>query len=174
MTEVVLAVCIALGIVLLVLLSTYNALMQQRQDVRAAWAQMDEFLKRRYDLIPVLISTVQRVGGATVGKLPAVSAARNRAAVAFSPAELASAESALSVAIQETLSTVAIDPNLAGNPSMIDIQRQLLASEKQIDQARRAYNDRVDALNSAIHSFPQVLTARVIGLRPQPEFVFKS
>jgi LemA protein len=174
MTEVVIAVCIALGILLLVLLSTYNALMQQRQEVRAAWAQMDEFLKRRYDLIPALIAAVRSAGGETAGKLAAVSAAKNRAAVAFSPAELAQAETALSVAIQDVLAAAAADPLLNGNPAMIDIQRQLLGSEKQIDQARKAYNDRVDSLNSALTSFPQVLTARLIGLQPQPGFEFQA
>ncbi len=170
MIEAVLAICIAIAIVLLILLSTYNGLTQQRQEVRAAWAQMDETLKRRYDLIPALITTVQASGGETAGKLSAVSNAKNQAAVAFSPADLAKAESALSHAIHDVLATAAFDSSLSENPAFKDIQQQLLASETQIEQARKRYNDQVEALNSSITSFPQVMTAKVIGLRRQPGF----
>jgi len=170
MIEAVVVVGIIAAIVLLMLLSTYNGLMQQRQEVRSAWAQIDEQLKRRYDLVPVLISTVQSQGGTAAAKLPAVSAAKNQAAVAFNPTQLAQAEAALSVAIHDVLATIANDPALSGNSSLIEIRQQLLASEKQIDQARQRYNERVDALNATLASFPQVVTAKVIGLHEQPGF----
>lgn len=170
MIEAVVAIVIALTIVLLILLSTYNALMQQRQEVRAAWAQMDETLKQRYDLIPQLVNTVQAVGGETAGKLSAVSTAKNQAAVAFSPDELARAETALSKAIHEVLTSAERDSSLSANPAFGEIQRKILASEKQIEQARKRYNDQVETLNASIHSFPYLLTAKAIGLHLQPGF----
>jgi LemA protein len=172
MIETVVAICIVLAIVLLIVLATYNGLMHQRQEVRSAWSQMDEQLKQRYVLVPLLINTVQSIGGEAVGKLAAVSAAKNQAAVAFSPAELAKAEAALSSAIRDVLITFSRDASLTNLPGFLQVQQQLLASEQQIEQARQRYNDRVEALNLSIHSFPQVLTARAIGLQPQAGFEF--
>ena len=161
---------IVLAIVLLVLLSTYNGLMQLRQDVRAAWAQMDEQLKNRYQLIPVLVGIVRAAGGDAAEKLVAVSTAKNQAAVAFNPVMLAQAESALSVAIHEVLAAAEQQEGLKTDPRFIEIRRQLISSENLIAQSSRRYNDKVDALNASMTSFPYALTARAIGLQLQPMF----
>ena len=106
MIEAVVAIAVAVFIVLLIVLATYNALTQQRQDVRAAWAKMDDALKQRYVLIPTLIGVVQSIGGEAATKLAAVSAAKNQAAVAFNPQQLADAESALTKAIADGGTTI--------------------------------------------------------------------
>jgi LemA protein len=158
------------AIVLLVLLATYNALMQLRQDVRSAWAQMDEQLKNRYQLIPVLVGIVQAAGGESAVKLPAVTTAKNQAAIAFNPIQLAEAESALSVGIQQVLAAAEQQEGLKTNPKFLDIRRQLFSSQSAITQSTRRYNDKVDALNASMTSFPYAFTAKVIGLRLQPMF----
>jgi LemA protein len=168
--ESVIIAAIVVAIVLLVLLATYNALTQLRQDVRSAWAQMDDQLKNRYPLIPVLVGIVQAAGGEAAAKLPAVSAAKNQAAVAFNPVELANAESALSAGIQQVLAAADQQEGLRTDPKFLDIRRQLIASENAIAQSTRRYNDKVDALNASMTSFPYVFTAKVIGLRLQPMF----
>jgi len=167
--SVIIAAILA-GIVLLVLLGTYNALMQLRQDVRAAWAQMDEQLKNRYQLIPVLVGIVQAAGGEAAAKLPAVSAAKNRAGVAFSPIELAQAELALSAGIAQVLAAAEQQDGLKTDPKFLDIRQQLLQCERAIVQSTARYNDRVDWLNASMTSFPYAFTAKVIGLRVQPMF----
>jgi LemA protein len=169
-SDSVIVAVIAAGIVVLVLLATYNALMQLRQDVRAAWAQMDDQLKNRYQLIPVLVGIIQAAGGESAEKLPAVSAAKNKAAVAFNPVELADAESALSAGIQQVLAAADRQAGLSTNPRFLEIRRQLLSSENAIVQSTRRYNDKVDALNASMSSFPYAFTAKVIGLRLQPMF----
>jgi LemA protein len=161
---------ILLAIVLLVLLSTYNGLMQLRQDVREAWAQMDEQLKNRYQLIPVLVGIVRAAGGDAAEKLVAVSTAKNQAAVAFNPVMLAQAESALSAGIQEVLAAAGRQEGLKSDPRFVEIRRQLINSENLIAQSSRRYNDKVDALNASMTSFPYALTARAIGLQLQPMF----
>jgi LemA protein len=166
MIEAVVVIAIALFILLLILLSTYNGLMNQRQDVRRAWADMDEALKQRYQLVPMLINTVQTTGGEAATKLAAVSAAKNQAAVAFNPTELARAEAALSIAIAEVLAAMEHD----ASPATADIRHRLLESEKQIDESRARYNQQVETLNASLGSFPQGLTAWLIGLKAQSEF----
>jgi LemA protein len=167
MIQVLVVVGIIVGIVLLMLLATYNGLTQQRQDVRSAWGAVDEQFKQRYQLVPGLITAVQAVGGETAAKLPAVSIAKNQAAVAFNPAQLASAEIALTVAIHDVLSTAANDAVLSSDPGFSDIRQKLISSEKQIEKARKSYNDRVDHFNESIKSFPTIITAKLAGLRPQ-------
>jgi LemA protein len=161
---------IVVGIVLLVVLATYNGLMQLRQDVRTAWAQMDDQLKNRYQLIPILVQIVQAAGGESAERLPAVSAAKNQAAVAFNPVQLAEAESALSAGIEQVLNAAEQQEGLKTDPRFADIRCRLLTSEDAIAQSTRRYNDRVDALNASMSSFPYVFTATVIGLRLQPMF----
>jgi LemA protein len=171
MIHSLLALGIVLAVVVLILLSTYNSLTHQRHEVRAAWAKMDEQLKRRYDLMPDLLTVVQSHGGDPAAELPDVSSAKNRAAVAFDPADLASAEIALTVAIHQVLTAAERDPALSANPKFVEVRRNLLASEKQIDQARKRYNDDVDHLNESLSSFPTIFTAKLVGLKPQPAFV---
>ena len=168
MLQAVVITCIAVAILLLILLANYNALMQLRQQVRLAWADMDAQLKRRYDLVPRLISAVQSAGGPAVARLPAVRAAKNQAAIAFSPAQLALAESALSAAIADVLQTMTSDTASNPQPEFVLIQRQLQECDKQIAASRDRYNDLVDQLNTSLSNFPQVMTAKAIGLRTQP------
>jgi LemA protein len=164
------AVGIVLAVLALILLSTYNSLTQQRQEVRTAWAKMDEQLKNRYDLMPGLIMAVQANGGEAATKLPSVNSAKNQAAVAFNPAQLASAEIALTIAIHEVLREAQSDPALMGDLRFIEIRQDLARSEKRVDQACKRYNDAVAHLNESLTSFPMVFTATLIGLKPQPAF----
>lgn len=165
---IVLAVLIV--IVLLTLLASYNALTQQRQEVRLAWSQMDQQLKNRYQLVPALLQIVQASGGAASEKLGAVSAARNQAAVAITPTQLADAESALSIAIHQVLALGQQQDGLKSNPQFTELRRQLVASENRIALSIQGYNDQVETLNASMGSFPYALTAKAIGLRLQPLF----
>ena len=170
MIQVVIVTGIVLAIVVLILLSTYNSLTHLRQQVRAAWAHMDEQLKSRYELVPELMLTVQSIGGELATKLPAISSAKNQAAVAFNPSQLASAEIALTLAIHDLMKTADADAGLNANAKFVEIRQKLLASEKAIDKSRRFYNDRVDHLNESLKGFPSGITATLIGLKPQPPF----
>jgi LemA protein len=161
---------VLIAIVLLTLLASYNALTQQRQEVRSAWSRMDQQLKNRYQFVPALLQVVQASGGPPSEKLGAVSAARNQAAVAVTPTQLADAESALSIAIQQVLTLGQQQEGLKSNPQFIELRRQLIASENRIALSIQRYNDQVQTLNASMSSFPYMLTAKAIGLRLQPLF----
>ena len=81
MIEALVVIGIAAAIVLLIFLYTFNRLTQQRDEVRRAWGKMDEQLKQRYQLIPELLMAAQAIGGEVAGKLSAVIAAKNQAAL---------------------------------------------------------------------------------------------
>jgi LemA protein len=153
------------SIALLTLLASYNALTQLRQDVRDAWARLDEQLKQRYQLIPELIQLLQSRGDAAGDKISALSNARNQAAVALNPQQLSEAESKLSAAIRGAFSAVPVpDP----------LRQQFVHNDRHLIQAVRDYNDKVHAFNESICTFPTGWTARIIGSRFQPLFELRT
>ena len=161
---------IAVAVLLLTWLASYNGLIHHRHEIRVAWARMDEQLKQRYGLVSTLVALGQSSGGDLATKMPAIAAARNQAAVAFDPAQLATAEAALTVAIHLAITAIETNPDLKVDLRLASIHAQLIANQKLISQTCRRYNEKVDALNSAMSSFPQVITAKAIGLRLQPMF----
>src|SRR3954470_18151641 len=97
------ALVVAGVVVVLVIwaISGYNGLVRLREQVRAAWAQIDVVLKRRYDLIPNLVETVKGYASHEKETLTAVIAARNQAAAARDPASLSAAEGQLGGALRQ-------------------------------------------------------------------------
>jgi LemA protein len=151
-------------IVLLTLLASYNALTQLRKDVRTAWSHLDEQLKRRYELVPELIQLLQSRGDCPVEKINAISAARNQAAIALNPAQLAEAESRLGTAIRAAFPTTAPEA----------LRQRFVQNDRLLTGGVRAYNEAVRALNESICTFPTAYSARLVGLRFQPFFELRS
>jgi LemA protein len=170
MIETLATIGILLLIVLLTVMASFNGLVQLRQQVRAAWSDMDEQLKQRYALLPILAGTIQAAGAEGAVPLAAVLAAKNQAAVAFSPSQLAGAERVLSAAIRQVFTASATEPALKSNSRFDQIREKLLASEAAIHQSREQYNQAVLAYNSAVSSFPNSMTAIVFGFGPQIVF----
>jgi LemA protein len=164
MIQMLVVIGLAAVVVLLVGLSTYNHLSHLRDEVRLAWAAMDEQLKLRYQLTSELVMRVQHIGGDLVNSLSSITTAKNEAVIAFNPAHLAAAENALSAAIHQLLG------NKQAGSGLAEIETKLLRSERAIEISREKYNACVMSLNDSLKTFPTNLTARVIGLKSQPVF----
>src|SRR5690242_10267596 len=119
---------------------TYNALARLRQLTRNAWADIDVQLKRRHDLIPVLVSAVQGHAGYERGSLEAVVQARNRAVEAGGPAAAGSAERELAGTVRQVFAVAEAYPDLKAAESFLSLQRNLSDTENNIQNARRYYN----------------------------------
>lgn len=146
---------------LLVVAGAYNGLAALRQEVRDAWADMDAELRHRYDLLPSLVAA-SRAAGEAPPALAAVLAAKNQAAVAFSPQQLATAEAALSAHLRELFAT-----RVAG----LDQPRaDLTAAEGRIVRAARRYNAAVAEYSAVRGSFPHGVVAATCGFQAQPAF----
>jgi LemA protein len=157
----------------LVLLSAYNHLVAQREQVRAAWAQIDVLLKRRYDLIPNLVETVKGYAAHERQTLEAVIAARNQAVTAAgsgNPQQLSQAEGALTGALRQLFAVAEAYPDLKANTNFLELQRELTNTENTIGQGRQQYNALVASYNAAVLSFPNNLLAGPFGFQPQPFF----
>ena len=166
-----------MGLVLLVLLGlaafvilTYNSLARLQLLASNAWADIDVQLKRRHDLIPMLVASVKGHAGYEKGTLQAVVEARNRAISAGGPAAAGEAEGALAASVRQIFALAEAYPDLKAAESFLSLQRNLSEIEDDIQNARRYYNAVVRDLNTRIAQFPSNLVASSFGFRPRESF----
>ena len=141
------------------LIATYNGLVQLRNRIEAAWAQIDVQLKRRFDLIPNLVETVKGYAAHEQGTFEKVTQARTMAMNATGPAEAAQADNVLSGALKSLFAVSEAYPDLKANQNFLNLQEELTATEDKISYARQFYNDTVYKYNTKIQSVPANLIA---------------
>jgi LemA protein len=169
------AAVVAVGIVLLWLAITYNALVRTRNHCTESWADIDTELKRRYDLIPNLVQTVKGYAAHERDVIERVVAAR-AAAVANqgSPTSQARDENALVGGVRQLVAVAERYPDLKANQSFLELQRELSHTEERIQRARRFYNANVRDLNTRIEVVPSNLVARMFSFTPREYFEVES
>jgi LemA protein len=165
-------VCLIAVFLLVWTMLAYNRLVRQRNQVEAAWAQIDVQLKRRYDLIPNLVETVKGYAAHERGTLEAVIAARNSAvsAVGAAPAARAQAENALTQTLGRLFALAEAYPNLRANENFLGLQRELGSTEDRIAYARQFYNAAVQTYNTSTQSIPTNIIAGLGGFRGRDLF----
>ncbi len=167
MKKTLLIVLIVLFIVLVVpysiLKGTYNSLVTMDEEVKAAWAQVENQLQRRYDLIPNLVETVKGFAAQEKEVFIKVTEARSRVAGAGTVGEKIEANNQLSSALSRLLVVVERYPELKSNTNFIRLQDELAGTENRIAVERRRYNEAVKAFNIRIRRFPTNLIARMFG-----------
>ncbi len=173
MTSWVVLAGVALVVLLLLVwfVATYNRLVRQRQQVRAAGGQVDVQLERRHDLIPTLVETVKGYAAHERGTLEAVVAARRQAVDAESGGrgEQARAEAVLTQTLGRLFALAEAYPDLKANQNFLALQAELSSTEDKLAYARQFLNTSVQTLNTTVESFPSNLVAGVTGFR-QAEF----
>jgi len=157
------AIVIVVVLIAIYLIALYNGLVQKRNRVDNAWAQIDVQLKRRRDLIPNLVETVKGYAAHERGTFEAVTQARAAAAGAQGPAQAAAAEGMLSQALGRLFAVAEAYPDLKANTNFLDLQTQLRDTEDKIAISRQVYNDTVLTFNNGIQVFPAVLIAGPFG-----------
>jgi LemA protein len=145
------------------LVGTYNRLVGLDQEVKAQWAQIDNQLKRRTDLIPNLVATVKGFAAQEKGIMSEIAQARAQLAGAKSPADAANADAALTGALSRLLVVVENYPNLKSDQNFRDLMYELSGTENRIAVARKDYNDAVKVYNLAVRTFPTNLIAPMFG-----------
>ncbi len=172
-----LVVWILIAVVVLLaiwLVALYNGLVQKRNRVDNAWAQIDVQLKRRRDLIPNLVETVKGYAAHERGTFEAVTEARARAAGAQSVAETAQAEGLLTQALGRLFAVAEAYPDLKANQNFLDLQAQLKDTEDKIAVSRQVYNDTVLTYNNGIQVFPAVIIAGTFGFTRREFFEIEN
>jgi len=162
---------IVLGVVVLVLLyfvATYNRLVRLRALVKEGFSGIIVQLRRRADLIPNLVETVQGYASHEREVFEEVSKARAASVNAGSVAATAQADAQLTGMLGRLFAVAEAYPELKANTNFLQLQDQLANIEGELQGARRYYNATVRDLNSTIQSFPPVLIARPTGFTEEP------
>src|SRR5437870_7170835 len=171
---IVLAIVVAILLVLLAVF--YNRFIALRQQVRAAYSDIDVQLKRRHDLIANLVETVKGYASHERGVFDEVARARADAIAAGAepPAERATAENTLSGAVRSLFAVAEAYPQLQAVQEFKDLSSNLTATEDTLQYARRYYNAQVRDYNTAIASFPGLVLAPLMGFTPYQFFEMEA
>ena len=162
------------GAVLLLLLAaviSYNRFVSQRQLIDNAWSNIDTELRRRYDLIPNLVRTVQGYAAHERETLTAVVQARDVAAA--SVGDVSAQEGPEQVLVHSLRSLLAVSeayPDLQADQHFLELQAELAVTEDRIQAARRLFNGNVRDYNQRVESVPSNLIATLGGFRRHDYF----
>ena len=165
------------GLVALLAGCGYNTIQQKDEAVKAGWSEVLNQYKRRADLIPNLVKTVQGYAQHEAKVLTDVTNARAKvgqiqvnADDAASLQQFQAAQGELSSALSRLLVVTENYPNLKSDQSFRDLQAQLEGTENRITVARGRYIETVQGYNTFVRSFPQNLTAKLFGYKEKPNF----
>ena len=155
----------------------YNAIQQKDEAVKAGWSEVVNQYKRRADLIPNLVNTVQGYAQQERQVLTEVTNARSKvgqiqvnADDADSLKQFQQAQGELGSALSRLLVVSENYPTLKSDQNFRDLQAQLEGTENRITVARGRYIQLVQDYNTYIRSFPQVITAKMFGYAAKPNF----
>jgi LemA protein len=165
-------VVIGLGATAIIaVIGIYNALIAKRQMANNGWSDIDVQLKRRADLIPQLVTTVQAYAAHERQLFEDVAQKRNAAlAAGDDQAQRAAAEGALTRPVGRLIALGEAYPDLKANQNFLDLQNELSDTEDKIEMARRFFNGAVRELNTAVETFPTNLIAALFGIRARQYF----
>jgi LemA protein len=164
---------IVLGVVVLLLafggscVSRYNEMVRMRERIEGNWAQVENVLQRRNDLIPNLVNTVKGYASHEKEVFENVAAARAKLAGATNVSEVVEANMAMQGALGRLLAIVENYPQLKADQTFIRLQDELAGAENRIAVERRNYNENVRAFNTYVKQFPNSLLARLFGFEAE-------
>ena len=165
---------IIIGAVVLLLIifviSSYNKLVKQKVNVEEAFATMDVYLKKRFDLIPNLVETVKGYAKHESSTLEAVVKMRNVNYGSMSQAEKIENGTQLSKVLPQIFALSESYPDLKANQNFMELSSQLQKLEDDISNARRYYNGAVKKYNMSVQTFPRNIIAGMFHFETRPMF----
>ncbi|HET58302.1 MAG TPA: LemA family protein [Deltaproteobacteria bacterium] len=160
----VIAVVVILAIVFYSMFAgNYNRFVQMDETIQSSWAQVENQLQRRYDLIPNLVETVKGYAEHERDVFVEVTQARSRVGQAGSVPEKIEANNELSGALSRLLLVAERYPDLKANQNFLKLQDELAGTENRIAVERMRYNEAVREYNQTIRSFPERFVAGLFG-----------
>lgn len=145
-------------------IKTYNLFVALKNKVEEAWATIDVFLKKRYDLIPNLVETVKGYAKHESETLRSVIEARNIGMSANNPQAAMEAANGMTSSLKTFLQAVSEEyPELKANTHFLDLQNQLKSLESELESARRYYNGVVKQFNTKRERFPDKIVVSRMG-----------
>ncbi|KKU51743.1 MAG: hypothetical protein A3H69_02640 [Candidatus Sungbacteria bacterium RIFCSPLOWO2_02_FULL_47_9] len=158
------------AVIVLWLIFAYNGLVRGKQRIHEAWSDIEVQLKRRYDLIPNVVSTVKGYATHESKTMESVIQARAAAMGAKTNDEKAKAENMLSSTLKTLFAVAEAYPDLKANQNFLALQQELSDTENKIQAARRFYNGNVRDYNIKVQTFPTNLIASNFGFKKEEFF----
>jgi LemA protein len=163
------------AVLLVVTVVSHNRFVSQRQLIDNAWANVETELRRRYDLIPNLVRTVEGYATHEREVLRSVVEARRAAVQTDGGVEdQVGPERALVRSLQSLLAVAEAYPDLKADAHFLELQRELAITEDRIQAARRLFNGNVRDYNQRVQSVPSNLVAAAWGFRSHDYFELEA
>ncbi|MGG2112752.1 LemA family protein [Lysinibacillus pakistanensis] len=163
-------IIIILELLALLFIPKYNSLVTAEESVDSKWAQVENQLQRRYDLIPNLVESVKGYAKHEQDIIASISEARSQMGNARSPEEQAVANDALNGALSRLLVVVENYPNLKADANFRQLMDELAGTENRLAVAREDYNNEVQTFNKNVKRFPGNLIAGMFGFEQKEYF----
>ncbi|MFZ1720215.1 MAG: LemA family protein [Candidatus Moraniibacteriota bacterium] len=161
---------IVVGVAVLFVIASYNGLVTLKNRAEEAWSDIDVQLKRRYDLVPNLVSAVKGYASHETGVFEKVTEARAKAMSATGAEEKAGAENMLTGALKSVFAIAEAYPDLKANTNFLELQQELSDTENKIQASRRFYNGTVMEMNTKIETFPSNIIAGMFNFTKREFF----
>ncbi len=162
----------------------YNSLVSSEENIKSAWAQVENQYQRRADLIPNLVKTVEGAADFEKSVLTEVTEMRSKVGQTKLSADdlndpekfqmYQQAQDKLSSALSRLLVVTENYPQLKANENFLQLQSQLEGTENRISVERKKFNEAVQTFNTSVRSFPTVITAKLFGFKEKPYFKGKE
>ncbi len=149
---------------------SYNTFVGQEESIKAQWAQVENQLQRRNDLIPNLVETVKGVAQQERDVFGQIADSRAKLVGAQTPEQTIQAANEQSTALARLLVIVENYPQLRSNDQFARLMDELSGTENRIAVERMRYNERVQTYNTSRRQFPSNVTAGIFGFKEYPLF----
>jgi LemA protein len=149
---------------------SYNAFVSQEETIKTQWAQVENQLQRRNDLIPNLVATAQGFAQQERDVFGAIAESRAKLAGAQTPEQRMAAANEQSNALARLLVVVENYPDLKSNQTFARLMDELAGTENRLAVERMRYNEAVQAYNTQRRSFPSNITAGIFGFKEYQVF----
>lgn len=159
-----------IAVILLFVIVSYNGLIQVNNKVKEAFATMDVYLKKRWDLIPNVVESVRGYASHEQATLDKVIELRNGSYDAMSGEEKIQANEKLSQGIKSIFALAESYPDLKASENFKDLSAQLSRVEEDIANSRKYYNGAVRSFNNKVQMFPGNIVAGMFGFKEKDMF----
>jgi LemA protein len=149
---------------------SYNRFVGQEEGIKTQWAQVENQLQRRNDLIPNLVETTKGIAQQEKDVFGQIADSRAKMAGATTPAQQIQAANEQSSALARLLVVVENYPQLRSSESFNRLMDELSGTENRIAVERMRYNERVQEYNTSRRQFPSNITASLFGFKEYPLF----
>lgn len=171
---VLIAIVALIVIAAMLVVPKYNKLVTGEETVDAAWAQVENQLQRRFDLVPNLVNTVKGYAEHEEEIFTQIADARTQYGNANTVEETADANNELSSALSRLLVVVENYPNLKADVQFTRLMDELAGTENRLTVARKDYNDTVQQFNNDVRRFPGNLIAGMFSFEQKDYFEIKE